>query len=327
MENLPTDLSRARHGAPTRAAASAAGTARSLSSRCLALVLSPLLALALTGCAGALNAITSGAGYSVVKDIRYKAGARGTYDLYVPDEVRADSPVVVFVYGGSWDSGEKGMYLFVGQSLASQGIVVAIPDYRIYPQVKFPGFVEDAAEATGRIVASVRAGGDGVPAGNHPIFLMGHSAGAEIVGLLATDERWLSRQGVSPRRLAGFIGLAGPYNFLPLSEERYKRIFPEATRRQSQPINYVDGREAPMLLIAGADDTTVNPDNTTSMAAKVRAAGGRVTDEIVPGVDHVGAITAFATALDLSDRSIRRTVLDFIARRSRKAGTDKDLRP
>lgn len=277
----------------------------------------PLAALVLSGCAAALNAATSGNGYSVVEDIRYMPGDRGTYDLYIPAAVTPQTPVVVFVYGGSWDSGSKDLYLFIGQSLASEGVIVAIPDYRHYPEVRFPGFIADAAKATGRIARTVRGGAYAMPGGPHPLFLMGHSAGAEIAGLLATDETWLTQEGLSTQSLAGFIGLAGPYDFLPLTEERYKLIFPQEQRAASQPINFVDGGEPPMLLIAGADDTTVDPKNTRSLAAKVRAAGGSVTATIYPGVDHLGAITAFATAIPLNDTAIRDETLDFIRKNAR----------
>ena len=264
------------------------------------------------GCAAALNAATSGAGYSVVKDIRYAPGPRGTYDLYLPADAGPKTPIVVFVHGGGWDSGSKDQYLFVGQSLASEGIAVAIPNYRLYPQVRFPAFVEDAARVTAAAVKAARNGAHGQPRGPHPAFLMGHSAGAQIVGLLATDARYLAPYGLRPRGFAGFIGLAGPYDFLPLKEERYKKIFPQKTRAASQPVAFVDGDEPPMLLIAGADDTTVDPKNSRSLAKKVAAAGEAVTATIVPGIDHIGAITSFATALSLGDGAIRRRTIAFI---------------
>ncbi|KQT85917.1 alpha/beta hydrolase [Aurantimonas sp. Leaf443] len=270
------------------------------------------LGLSLTACVAALDAATPKSGYTVVEDLRYRPGARGTYDLYVPQDARPDSPVVVFFYGGSWDTGSKDIYGFLGQALASQGIVVAVPDYRLYPQVTFPGFVEDGAEATAAVAALAAEGGSGVPAGRHRLYLMGHSAGAEIAGLLATDARYLTRRGLSPARLSGFVGLAGPYDFLPLTEARYERIFPEAVRADSQPVNFVNGDEPPMLLIAGEADTTVNPKNTRSLAARVTAEGGQARVLLRPGVDHVGAVTAFATALPLQDRTIRDAAIAFI---------------
>ncbi|KQT54974.1 lipase [Aureimonas sp. Leaf454] len=272
----------------------------------------------LAGCsaAGILNAVTSSAGYRIERDVRYGEGDRGTLDLYVPAGAGATSPVVVFFYGGSWDSGSKDLYLFVGQALASRGFIVAVPDYRVYPEVRFPAFVEDGATAVRFVDEAAREGRNGLPAGRHPLFLMGHSAGAEIAGLLATDERYLARQGLAAGRLAGFVGLAGPYDFLPLTEERYKRVFPEATRAASQPVRFVDGREPPMLLVAGDADTTVDPENTRSLARTVERAGGTARAMIVRGVDHIGAVSALSTALPFNDPAIRDAVVAFIEEHS-----------
>lgn len=275
------------------------------------------LAAVLAGCSGAavLNALTSRSGFEVQRSLRYAPGDRGTFDLYVPNGAGPRTPVVVFFYGGSWDSGSKALYPFVGQSLASEGYIVAIPDYRVYPAVRFPGFVEDGARAVAEIERLAREGRQGVPRGPHPIVLMGHSAGAEIAALLAFDERYLRAAGARDR-LAAFIGLAGPYDFLPLKEERYKRIFPEATRAASQPIRFVDGApgEPPAFLAAGLSDTTVDPKNTRSMAARIRAVGGTVEEKLYPGLDHVGAVTSLATALPLGRPQLRADLLDFLSR-------------
>jgi acetyl esterase/lipase len=138
----------------------------------------------------------------------------------------------------------------------------------------------------------------------------------KIAGLLATNADWLAAEGASLADIVGFVGLAGPYDFLPLTEDRYKQIFPQETRSASQPVNFVDGDEPPMLLIAGEDDTTVNPQNTRSLAARIRAQGGDATEIIYPGVDHIEAITSFATALPLNDETIRDRTLLFIRDRS-----------
>ena len=281
-------------------------------------------ALLLSACSGAavLNALTSRAGYRIERAIRYMPGERGTYDLYVPDGASAATPAVVFIYGGSWDSGTKEMYLFVGQSLAREGFIVAIPDYRVFPAVVFPGFVEDAAKATAAIGRGLEDGLGGVPAGRRPLFLMSHSAGAEIAALLALDAHYLRDAGFSPDRLAGFVGLSGPYDFLPLKEERYKRIFPEATRERSQPVNFARRGAPPTLLLAGLADTTVDPENTRSLRRALRAAGAAVTARFYPGVDHAGTITAFATALPLGGgAAVREEVLRFLRERS-GAGRD-----
>ena len=268
--------------------------------------------LALSGCAAALNAVTPAGDYRLVSDLSYAPGERRVLDLYLPKHVTASAPIVVFVHGGSWDSGSKDIYPFVGQSLASAGIVVAIPNYRLYPQTTFPGFVEDAAKAVAVVERLAADGREGIPKGRHKLFVMGHSAGAEIAGLLATDGRYLANAGSAIRRLAGFVGLSGPYDFLPLTEERYKRIFPESVRPASQPVNFVSGDEPPALLIAGDADTTVDPKNTRSLAAKLKSAGVPVTQTIYPGIGHIGTISSFSTVLPLGDRRIREEVIGFI---------------
>ena len=205
-------------------------------------LLAALSTLLLGGCSAAdvVNLLTPRSGYSLQRDVAYAPGPRHTLDLYRPDAASPRSPLVVFLYGGGWSSGDKADYRFVGQALASRGYLTAIPDYRTYPDVRFPAFVEDAAQA----VAFLAAGG--ATGERRPIVLVGHSAGAQIAALLAFDGRYLAAAGAPVcETIAGFAGLAGPYDFLPLKEERYKRIFPEATRPQSQPIAFVDDATPP----------------------------------------------------------------------------------
>jgi acetyl esterase/lipase len=281
----------------------------------LLLILS--LAVVLSGCSGAafLNSVTSRAGYETVRNLRYMPGDRGTFDLYVPNGAGPETPIVVFVYGGSWDSGSKAIYPFVGQSLASAGYIVAIPDYRVYPDVVFPGFVEDGARAVAAVRKLGETGGAGVAAGPHPLFLMGHSAGAQIAALLAYDKRDLARTGGGP--IAGFIGLSGPYDFLPLKEERYKRIFPPALREASQPVNFAARGDPPTFLAHGGKDTTVEPENMRSLARKLRGGGVPVSENLYPDLDHIGTVSSFATALPLGDRRLRADVLQFLKEHAR----------
>lgn len=275
--------------------------------------LAALVGLFLTGCASeVVNLLTTRSGYSVSANIPYGTDPRQTYDLYVPDGAVSTTPLVVFIHGGSWDTGSKDTYRFVGQALTAEGFIVAIPEYRLYPQVTFPAFVEDAAKAFAAIDDAARSGTGGLPAGRHPTALMGHSAGAEIAALLAFDERYLAAAGSSRTRLSAFVGLAGPYDFLPLTDERYKRIFPPSLRERSQPVNYADGSGPPTLLIHGTADKTVEPKNSVSMARAIERAGGAVTLRLFDGVDHIGPISAFVTALPVGNRAIRDTVVAFL---------------
>ena len=264
----------------------------------------------------AVAAAPANGNYDVQRNLSYGgSGARGTYDLYVPQDASPSTPLVVFIHGGSWSDGTKDGYAFVGRGLASRGVIAAVANYRLYPEVKFPGFVEDGAKATANIARAVRRGDNGVPAGRHPLFVMGHSAGAEIAALVALDSRYLRREGFSTGQIRGFIGLSGPYDFLPIPWERYRRIFPEELLADSQPVNFVHRGEPPALLLHGLSDSLVKPENTRSLEARMRAAGASVQAEYYPGVTHVGTVSAFAGSL-LGRSAIPDRVMAFIRSRS-----------
>jgi acetyl esterase/lipase len=237
-----------------------------------------------------LNATISRAGLTVTHDVAYGILPRQKLDIYRPDGA-GPAPVVVFFYGGAWNSGSKRMYPFVAATLARQGNVVVVPDYRLYPQVRFPAFLQDCAQAVAWTQSHLRdIGGD-----PNRVFLMGHSAGAYNAVMLAVDPAYLAAAGTSRAKIAGVIGLAGPYDFLPMTGEDVKAVFATVgDGPESQPVTYVDGKAPPMLLLAGSADTTVLPRNTLSLAAKVRARGGQVEDRIFPGVAHIGLVIAMA---------------------------------
>jgi acetyl esterase/lipase len=251
-----------------------------------------------------VSALTSRKGYSLRADIAYGALPAQRLDVYTPDKVKSDAPVLVFFHGGGWEIGNKDEYRFIAQAFARAGVIVVVPDYRLYPDVVFPEFVRDGAAAVAWTAHNLAG---------HSIFLAGHSAGAHIAALLTLDERYLDDAGVARGAIAGMIGLSGPYDFLPLTEERYKRVFPEATRHESQPIRFVDGTEAPMLLLTGNADRTVRPGNTARLATAIQAKGGRVTVKVYPGVGHLGTMMALAKVLPYFKPPVRRDVLAFIA--------------
>ncbi|MEM7401756.1 MAG: alpha/beta hydrolase [Pseudomonadota bacterium] len=225
---------------------------------------------------------------------------RQKLDIYVPMEGIRNNILIIFFYGGSWDSGNKEKYKFVASSLTEQGYTVAIPDYRIYPEVIFPDFMQDAALS----IAWLQKDGKNLQHVEHT-FLAGHSAGAQIAGLLATDDQYLENANADIQALDGFIGLAGPYNFLPLSSKRLKEIFPENDRDNSQPINFVDGDEMPFLLLHGLKDKTVLPRNTETIADKINSMRGRVTVKYYSDVGHVEIIKPFVRGFENSVPTIQ----------------------
>lgn len=274
-------------------------------------LLRPLLVLvALAGCspAGLLDTVTPGYGVERTPTVRYMPGPRGTLDIYR----RADAarmPVIVFIYGGNWQTGDKDMYGFAARPLAARGAVVVVPDYRLAPEVAFPAFVQDNAAAVAWTLRhAAEYGGD--PA---RVFVLGHSAGAYNAAMLALDERYLTAAGASRAQLAGVIGLAGPYDFLPITQPDLKPIFaPVQDGPLSQPITYADGTNPPILLLAGADDTTVMPGNTTRLADRIATRGGPVQSRIYPGLGHIGILTAI-TPLFQRRAPVLDDVWNFIA--------------
>jgi len=279
-------------------------------------LLSLLGSVLLSGCQAALfhglNATAGRSDVRIQRDVMYDAAHRLALDIYRPRDVR-DAPVVVFFYGGSWKSGKRQWYRWVGKALARRGMVVAIPDYRQWPQVKLDGFMQDAAHA----VAWVHA--HGADDGDHPtaLFLMGHSAGAHIAALLATDAHWLAAVGMQPRQLSGVIGLAGPYDFLPLKDPDFIDMFGRTHQAQlrSQPVHHVDGDEPPMLLLQGMADHTVQPGNAQSLARALRSHGEPVATKMYPDVGHATILLALSRPLR-SKAPVLDDVVAFIQRHS-----------
>jgi acetyl esterase/lipase len=259
-----------------------------------------------------LNVIAPKHGTTLTGGIAYGDGPRRQLDVYAPDKGAGSAPVVVFFYGGGWETGARSMYRFVGYALAAHGVVVAIPDYRLHPEVQFPAFMEDAAAA----VAWVHANAARFRGDPHKLFLMGHSAGAQIATLLAMDPEYLRSTLQSPEStVCGVIGLAGPYDFLPFPSEAEQAVFgPEISWPRSQPINYASSNAPPMLLLAGQSDRTVDPGNTSRLADRLRDKGALVRDELYPDVGHIGIIAAVSGALNFVAPVLDRT-LGFIRER------------
>ncbi|MES2905555.1 MAG: alpha/beta hydrolase [Pseudomonadota bacterium] len=252
--------------------------------------------------------LVSSKGYYNQENHVYGQLPRQRYDLYIPHDVKTDAPLLVFFYGGGWSMGDKALYRFVGRAFASRDIIVAIPNYRVYPDVIFPTFMQDAAAAVSKIESEVRA-----KYGNrHKLFLSGHSAGAHIAALLALDKSYLKAQNFDAPKITGVIGLSGPYDFLPLTEDKYKKIFPENVRNASQPINFVSGKMPPMLLITGTSDTVVKPANTEHLVAKINASGGKAQIVLYEGVGHYGTVLSLYDRWLSSNMDVQQDIMSFI---------------
>ena len=249
-----------------------------------------------TGCTGLqlLNATVSHRGYSRTLNLAYGQDPRQKLDVYLPKKIAPNAKVVIFFYGGSWRDGSKTDYRFVAKALTSRGFIVVLPDYRLYPAVTFPAFVEDGAAAvrwTRDHIADF--GGD-----TNQLYLMGHSAGSHIAALLTLDAHYLKAVGLERNAIRATATLSGPYDFTPNPWDR--PVFNQPTNAtdinpQIEPITFVDGHEPPMLLVQGLRDKIVAPSNAINLAARIRQAGGQVTCITYPKRGHDAVVVALVS--------------------------------
>ncbi|WP_428151557.1 alpha/beta hydrolase [Brevundimonas sp.] len=228
----------------------------------------------------------------VARDLEYGSDPRQRFDIYAPEAAGAASPlpVLVFFYGGGWDSGSKDLYGWAAQALAAQGFVVAVADYRLVPQVLFPVFIQDAAAATAR-VAEVAAQYGGDPA---RLGVLGHSAGAHLAMMIALDRRYMAAVG-KPDLIKAAAGLAGPYDFLPFDVASSINAFGQAPDpEQTQPLHFARADAPPLWLGHGTADVIVHDEDTILLEARMRELGGRCEAKLYPGLSHEDLIATFS---------------------------------
>lgn len=270
-----------------------------------------MLPALLTACSGAdlLNATVATDTYRRTEGVSYGAHPRQRLDVYQPESPVRQAPLVVFFYGGSWSSGDRGDYRFVGEALASEGIVTLVADYRLSPEFRYPAFVQDSAQAVHWALAHAADYG----ADPARVFVMGHSAGAYNAAMVALDGRWLQAEGMTPSQLAGWIGLAGPYDFLPIGDAQTQVAFSwPGTPADSQPLAHASSSSPPALLLAPTADRVVNPQRSTvALAQRLKSSGVRVESELFDGVSHVTLMASMASVLR-GQAPVRERVVAFV---------------
>ena len=254
------------------------------------------------------NRVAAERGVRIMPAVAYGKGSRRLLDVYAPvrNPKRKSSPdntpIIVFYYGGSWQNGDRALYRFVGTSLAKRGVTVVIPDYRLYPSVHFPKFMNDAADAYKWTWLNLAMQKNGK---HRPIIVMGHSAGANMAALLTLNPTYIDNSNSklagtdqSMPRPAGLIGLAGPYAFDPLNTVSVKGVFDGIENPDlARPIAFVKNASPPTLLLHGAGDETVKLSNTRDLAAALKAEGRQIESEEFAGIGHMGLVTALAKPL------------------------------
>jgi acetyl esterase/lipase len=209
--------------------------------------------------------------------------------VYSPKDAK-DRPVVVFFYGGSWTTGSRGLYRFVGAALAEKGFVTVVPDYRLYPQVKFPLFLDDGAMAVAWVQQHAQEfGGD-----PHRIVLMGHSAGGHEAAFVAYDRRLLEKVGARPEWIVGFVGLSGPYALEPNSDVLNTIFASPYTEAQWQPVRFVTAQAPPTFLAHGTADDVVSIRHAEKLRDVLQANHVRVETQFYPDKKHADTIAGFS---------------------------------
>lgn len=216
-------------------------------------------------------------------------------------------PVILFIHGGGWVSGCPQDYHFIARRLAPHGYAVALAGYRLHPDARYPDMLHDAAAAFGWIAEHAPQWG----LDPDRIVLMGHSAGAYNAVMLALDRRW--QQGLKHHPCAA-VGLAGPYDFLPLDDVATIASFGHvADLRETQPVHHAHGAAPPILLIHGAHDIRVKPRHSLALARALASAGARSETHVLDAIGHEGLIMRFARPFAQDRRPLAR-VLDFLRR-------------
>jgi len=227
--------------------------------------------------------------------IRYASHDRHLLDIWVPPaklpKPSGGWPVVVFFYGGGWHSGHRADYGFAAAAFADAGFLAIVPDYRLAPAVRYPGFLWDAALAM-RWVSRNIAGFGGDPA---RIAVSGHSAGAYIGAMLVLDTRWLDGVHLPADTIKGAALISGPYDFAPFREYRGRAAFahwPDPV--ETQPITHVRADAPPILLLHGQSDRLVYAKNSRVLAARLKALGAPVVLNIYPQANHIDPLVALS---------------------------------
>jgi len=278
-----------------------------LKRRLFAGIAAPIIGLVtLAACAPVtlLNGITPSGSFSKAKNVSYGELDRQKLDIYKADKPRANSPVLVFIHGGSWEDGSKDIYKFLAEGFTSEGFDIAVPNYRLYPDAVYPQMLEDSARAVAYIAQQYP---------DRPLVIMGHSAGAYNTLMIGLNKDYLSAKDISVcDRIAGLVSLAAPTGVYPLKEEPLITIFPDRFQKDDAPLAYVNSPSPKLFAMNGGDDTTVGPKNAEELAARVNGRGGDATLKIYDGVNHIEAVQFLSRHFD-GKAPIKADIISFIS--------------
>ena len=244
----------------------------------------------------------------VVNDIAYYEGAdadakKHKLDIYTPKGLK-DFPVVFFIHGGTWSSGDRKMYGNMGQMFASQGIGVVVISYRLSPAVTHPAHIEDVAKAFAWTHANIAKYGGRADR----IFVAGHSAGGHLTSLLAANPEYLKKHNLSSKNIRGIIPISGVYD---IPAGMFPKIFPGTADalKAASPVKNLTAGGPPALVIYADQDYAGLDLLAKQYTAKLGELKTQATLELIKDRTHITIITKMM----LSAKDATSTLaLDFI---------------
>lgn len=251
-----------------------------------------------------LNVVTPSGNFDRASDISYGEHERQSLDVYTPTMARKNAPVIVFVHGGGWDSGDKNLYKFLSETFTGEGYTVVVPNYRLHPGITFPDPVVDTAKAVAWTAGRYQ---------DRALILMGHSAGGYNVLMAGMAPEYLKAEGVNVcDRIAGIISLAAPTGIIPLKEEPLVSVFPKRFTGTDAPMGLTDTKTPRLFLMNGGKDKTVYPQNAEKLGEAITARGGKAEIRIYPKMNHIDPVKVLSRYFD-GDSSLKVDILDFIS--------------
>jgi len=255
-----------------------------------------------------LNTITPSSTYKKTADIAYGDLPRQTLDIYIAEKQKTGAadmkvPILIFVHGGGWHSGNKEMYKFLADGFSRSGYDIVIPNYRLFPDGVYPNMLLDTAQATAHIA-------DKFP--DRPLVLIGHSAGAYNVLMMGLAPEYLQRHDIDLcQRVAGVISLAGPTGEIKLKSPRYVEVIPDRFNGQSAAINNLESPNPPILLVNGGLDDQVDPVNAVGLAKRMEDRGKAVDLKLYDDQTHNDLVKNLSRYFE-SDSTLKSDLVSFI---------------
>lgn len=250
-----------------------------------------------------LNTLTPSGSFEKTKNISYGALDRQTLDIYRSDRPKSGAPLLVFVHGGSWTDGSKDIYKFLAEGFTQSGFDVAVPNYRLYPDAKYPEMIVDTAKSVAYLAKTYP---------ERSLVLMGHSAGAYNVLMTVLVPKYLQAENVSLcSKVAGVVSLAAPTGIIPLKEEPYITIFPDRFTGSDAPLNSVSAPTPPIFFGHGGKDKTVYPQNSEAVAQKIKARGGVAQVNIYDDLNHTDVVRVISRLFD-GGSTLKSDIVSFI---------------